>query len=296
LIAILQPGESLTAVLAGAPATTNPNYAVQFNDAATPNYPVGLLNGATAVTVVPAPSQYARLVASFLLFNADTAAVVVTIAKLSGGVSYTLASVTVPVGARLEWTDMGLRVITSSGQVQSTTADLSVAGVASGAGVVATEYSAAGGYHKTVLSLTNLSLTTTDHTTNGAQGSQVVYTFPKGAVQLLGASCNLTTARVGTNIQTTAALVGSLGSVAAAITDATLTSTEADMIASIAGTLVAGAGTLNSYGGIVTTPFNGTATATVANLNVAIPDAGSAGNDALLVNGTITLYWADLTV
>ena len=93
-----------------------------------------------------------------------------------------------------------------------------------------------------------------------------------------------------------AALVGSLGSAAAGAGDATLTSTEADMIASTTGTLTSGAGTLTKYGSLVAAAFDGTSAAKSAYLNVAVPDAGSSGNDALIVNGTITIFWADLSV
>jgi len=162
-----------------------------------------------------------------------------------------------------------------------------------GANITATEFGGGGG-HKTVLTFTNYVLATVDHTTNGAQGSAVIYTFPEGVIQLLGASYNLTIARVGTNIGATAAVVGSIGSAAAAITDATLTSTEADMIASTSGTLTAGAGSLKSSGSLVATAFDGHTTPITANLNVAIPDAGSAGDDSLTISGTVTLCWADL--
>lgn len=166
-------------------------------------------------------------------------------------------------------------------------------GAAAGTGVTATEYGN-GAIHKTVLTLAALSIAMTDHTTAGAQGSQKVYDFPEGPIQLLGASYNLTTARVGTAISTTAALVGALGSVAVGVGDATLTSTEADMIASTTGTLTAGAGTLAKHGSLVATAFDGHTTPVDAILNLAIPDAGSSGDDAVLVSGTITLLWANL--
>jgi hypothetical protein len=73
-----------------------------------------------------------------------------------------------------------------------------------------------------------------------------------------------------------------------------LTSTEADMIASTTGTLTAGAGTLAKHGSINTTAFDGHSSALDAYLNLAVPDAGSSGDDAVTVNGTITLLWANL--
>lgn len=151
-----------------------------------------------------------------------------------------------------------------------------------------------GAVHKTVLTLTNLSVTMTDATTNGCHGSHKVYDFPEGPIQILGCSYNLTTARVGTAISATAALVGALGTATNDAANATLSSTEADLIASTTGTLTAGAGTLKKHGSVVTTAFDGTGTAKDAYLNISVPDADSTGNDAITVNGTITITWVNL--
>lgn len=166
-------------------------------------------------------------------------------------------------------------------------------GAAAGTGVTAVE-SGTGAVHKTVLTLAALSVAITDNGVAGGQGSQTVYAFPEGVIQLLGASYNLTTARVATGIATTAAVVGSLGSVAAGAGDATLTSTEADMIASTTGTLTAGAGVLAKHGSLVAAAFDGHTTPVSAILNLAVPDAGISATDAILVSGTITLVWANL--
>lgn len=167
-------------------------------------------------------------------------------------------------------------------------------GAPNGTGVTATEYGT-GAVHKTVLTLTNVSITVTDTGgANGGQGSLKVYDFPEGVIQFLGASYNLTTLAGAGGIGDTAALVGSLGSVAAGAGDATLTSTEADMIASTTGTLTAGAGTLAKHGSLVATAFDGHTTALDAILNLAVPDAGISSNDTVTVNGTITMVWANL--
>jgi hypothetical protein len=166
-------------------------------------------------------------------------------------------------------------------------------GAAAGTGVSAVE-TGNGAVHKTVLTLAALSIAITDNGVAGGQGSQKVYDFPEGVIQVLGASYNLTTARVSTGIAATAALVGSLGSVAAGAGDATLTSTEADIIASTTGTLTAGAGTLAKHGSLIATAFDGHTTALDAILNLAIPDAGISATDAVLVSGTITMVWANL--
>lgn len=166
-------------------------------------------------------------------------------------------------------------------------------GAAAGTGVAAVEYGN-GAMHKTVLTLTNLAIPITDGgVVVGGEGGQKVYDFPEGVIQLLGASYNLTTARVSTGIAAAAAMLGSLGSVVAAA-DVTLTSTEADMIASTTGTLTAGAGTLKKHGSLVATAFDGHTTALDAFLNLAVPDADISANDTITVNGTITLTWANL--
>lgn len=167
-------------------------------------------------------------------------------------------------------------------------------GAAAGTGVTAAE-TGNSAVHKTTLTLAALSIAVADTGgAAGAQGSQNVYTFPEGVIQFLGASYNLTVTRVGTAIAAGAALVGSLGSVAAGAGDATLTSTEADMIASTAGTLTAGAGTLKKHGSLVAAAFDGHTTPVPVYLNVAVPDADISATDAVLISGTITLVWANL--
>jgi hypothetical protein len=167
-------------------------------------------------------------------------------------------------------------------------------GAAAGTGVSAVEYGN-GAMHKTVLTVAALPITVTDTGgAGGGQGSQKVYDFPEGPIQLIGSSYNLTTARSSTGIAATAALVGSLGSVAADNANATLTSTEADMIASTAGPLTAGAGSLKSHGSLVATAFDGHTTALDAILNLAVPDANISATDTITLNGTITLTWANL--
>ena len=147
------------------------------------------------------------------------------------------------------------------------------------------------GMNKTVLTLTNVSVATTDATTNGAHGSLEVYDFPAGLIFTAAATCNLTIARVGTGLTTTSAVVASVGSVTAGADD-TLTSTEADIIPSTASTLTSGAGVTKGKSTASEATFkDGTTTAVKAFLNFATIDAGSTANDALLVNGTITLLW-----
>jgi len=151
-----------------------------------------------------------------------------------------------------------------------------------------------GGSEQITLTFVNTSVPLTDAGASGAGGGIRIYGFQQGNVKIDNLRVNLTTARLGTNLTTTAALVASLGTVAAAA-DATLTSTEADIASSTTATLTAGAGTFTK---IATAPvyLDGTGTAKDVYLNFAVPDAGSAGNDSVVVNGTITLIYSNTAV
>lgn len=152
-----------------------------------------------------------------------------------------------------------------------------------------------GGVHKTVLTLTDVSITMTDAAAAGTHGSLQLYDFPTGVFLLLGAVTDLSTAAGAGGLADTAAVVGALGSEALATDNATLTSAEADFVPSTAGTLSGGAGVLD---GETTTAllaiWDGTGGAIDLYLNVAAPDAGSSADDTLTVSGTITLYWLEL--
>lgn len=147
-----------------------------------------------------------------------------------------------------------------------------------------------GGQVHETYTFTNRSVTITDNTTSGAHGNLKIVDLPEGNVVIVGATTNLTIARVGTNITATAAVVAAVGTVAAANTDATLTSTEANIVPSTVATLTAGAGVVKGVSTSGST-INGTTTRVPVFLNFAMPDASSGGNDALTVNGTITLVY-----
>lgn len=146
------------------------------------------------------------------------------------------------------------------------------------------------GLNSTVLTFDAVSVTMTDAGAAGSHGSLEVLNFPEGLIVVAGVSSDLAIARVGTAITTTAAVVGSLGSVTVGTDNATLTTTEADLMASTTATLTAGAGNCDGQSTAVVV-LDGTSTASKAYLNFAIPDAGSTGNDALTVTGTVTILW-----
>ena len=152
----------------------------------------------------------------------------------------------------------------------------------------------AGGSEQVTLTFVNTAVPLVDAGASGAGGGIRIFGFQQGNVAIDNFRVNLTAARLGTNLTTTAALVASLGTVAAAA-DATLTSTEADIAASTTATLTAGAGTFTKLA-TATVYLDGTGTAKDVYLNFACPDAGSAGNDSVVVNGTITFVYSNTAV
>lgn len=148
---------------------------------------------------------------------------------------------------------------------------------------------------RTTLQLSGAVVTMTDATTAGCHGSIKLYDFPACNLLFLGATCDLTVTAGAGGIADTAAVVAAIGTATVSTADATLTTTEADLIPSTAATLTAGAGAAKGKtltAGVVV--FDGTTTAKDAYLNFAVPDAGSTGNDTLIVSGTVTLVWANL--
>lgn len=158
-------------------------------------------------------------------------------------------------------------------------------GAAAGTGVVGA--ASAGHIVKTVLTLDE-AVITIDSSAVGF-GSLKVFDPPAGNVLFLGATADLTVTVVGAEIDADAALIGSIGTVAAA-DDATLTSTEANIVPSTAFQLALG--TKNSKMNS-TTPF--VALDPDVYLNFVCPDADRTDTaDDITISGTITLTWLNL--
>lgn len=292
MLAVLGTSDSLTAVMSGAAATTNPTYAAwwreRFGDF---NQPVGSLNGTTAVTLVSAPSQGQRTVESIQVFNGDTAAVTVTIAKVVSGTSFTLAKSTIPAGGTLLVNAVGLRVVDSSGQVLQTISDTSGAvGVASN-GAAAAE--TGGLIRKTVLTLTNVPVTV-GNTTGISFGGTKIYDFPAGRILILGSVLSNLTFDLSHEDNATpisGTMGGDISVGTTAPSDGTLTNEDVDLIPSTSidpiSSGVAGAALAASA------QLDGTGTAKDAFINVLIDNADVAdgASDVILVNGTLTLIW-----
>lgn len=163
-------------------------------------------------------------------------------------------------------------------------------GAVAGAGVAGVE-NGNGVMHKTTLTLTAASITVTDSGgANGGSGGLKIYDFPEGVLVRGGCVANLTTLAGAGGIADGGAVVLALGSATAGAND-TLTSTEADFVASYAGTLTAGAGVFTKYGEPSATSLDGHATAVDLYINMAVPDADISASDTLQVDGTVTCTW-----
>lgn len=163
-------------------------------------------------------------------------------------------------------------------------------GAAAGTGVTAD--TVRGTLNVTTIDIADLALATTDNGTI-ASGSQKIYDFPAGNILVLGAVGLLSIVAGAGGLTDTAAVVMSVGTVAAAA-DATLTSTEANIIPSTTATLSGGENAAVDMASTAQLIADGTATAIDAYLNVGVPDAGTSASDTLTVNGSITITWVNL--
>lgn len=112
-------------------------------------------------------------------------------------------------------------------------------GTVAGTGVSGVEKTT-GIVKQTIITLTNLSVTMTDGGASGSIGSQKIYDMPAGLIKILGARTKLTVV-AASGIGATATLKHSLGTAAAATTDA-LTLTKANIIPSTDTVLSSSAG------------------------------------------------------
>lgn len=115
--------KSITCVMSGAAATTNPDFSAHWIDHSTGNSITegandGALNGTTAVTLVAAPaSSTQRVVGEITIQNRDTAAVTITLRYVDGASTRQLWSGTLQVGDT--WTLAG--VLDTNGNMKYTT-------------------------------------------------------------------------------------------------------------------------------------------------------------------------------
>lgn len=119
--------KSVTALLSGAAATTNPDFTAAYADsttsAFTPAANAGALNGTTPVDLVAAPAGGTqRLVRTITVRNRDTAAVTLTVRLSVSGTHYQVWSGSLAVGDVWQLDEDGISVIDSTGALKTTSA------------------------------------------------------------------------------------------------------------------------------------------------------------------------------
>jgi hypothetical protein len=110
MIVLDTTSKSITIVMSGAAATTNPSYTTAYADnngtSFTEGASDGVLNGTSAVTVVSAPaSSTRRIVNTITVENNDTAVVTITVGYVNGANTRVIAKVTLQIGDT--WTTTG---------------------------------------------------------------------------------------------------------------------------------------------------------------------------------------------
>ena len=113
--------KSITAVMSGAAATTNPDFTSAYADNTGATFTEGAndgaFNGTTPVTLVAAPGALTRrTVKSITIENKDTAAVTITVNYVNGANTRVVAKVTLQVGDT--WTFTG--TFDTNGNLKST--------------------------------------------------------------------------------------------------------------------------------------------------------------------------------
>jgi len=121
MIILNNTSRSLQAVLSGAIATNEPTFICSYVDITSttflPATSDGTLNGATAVTIAPAPSASVQRQLKYLsIYNADTAPVIVSL-KYVDSTTYVFMKVSLSVSYSLVYDADGWKVITNTGAI-----------------------------------------------------------------------------------------------------------------------------------------------------------------------------------
>jgi hypothetical protein len=146
-------------------------------------------------------------------------------------------------------------------------------------------------FNVTTLTLSSDTITMTDAAAAGCHGTLDLYVFAAEVNTILVSLPNLTLTAGAGGIADGAALIYSIGTAAVGTDNATLTSTEADVVPSTAATLTSGTVANVKSANTAAVVLNGNAGAKTIRLNLAVPDADSSGNDTITVSGTVTLKW-----
>lgn len=150
--------------------------------------------------------------------------------------------------------------------------------------------------NKTVITLTSEELALTDEAGVVAYVGQKIYDMPEGAIMILGATADLTVSKDSAGVNDDFDGDFSVGTVTAG-NDATLSSTEANIIPSTATPQATSGATTAKGQSTGAATIDGTTTAADIYLNFLVDDAdhdvgGTAAN--LVVSGTVTILWANL--
>ena len=165
MIVLDTTSKSITIVMTGAAATTNPSYTTAYADnngtSFTEGASDGILNGTSAVTVVSAPaSSTRRIVNTITVENNDTAAVTITVGYLNTASTRVLAKVTLQVGDT--WTTNG--AYDTNGNLKQTMGTVNLATQVTGTLPIAN-----GGTGATTLAGANIPVTNVANTFTGLQ-------------------------------------------------------------------------------------------------------------------------------
>jgi hypothetical protein len=289
LTSLASTTDSVTIVMTGAPAVTQPNYSLTWNSSGGDMTNVaGPLTGVTAVTALTGPdSGSTKNVTDVVIYNADTTAVTVIVNKKVGSTSYPLLKQSLAPAQTLTWNQR------TGVQLSSTTA--------AGAGtiVAVTGLTLAeggnGSVQKTIFTLTNVA----QAVVNGTEyQSTKLYDFPDGRILVHGCTATLqqtTTSAIASTLNSGTGAV-SLGTAAASAT--TLATTMVNVLPSTAFTSSATinvAGTAVSASLAASAQVDGTGTALDLYLNSAYATTTDVDADATQTwSGTITVTWTNL--
>lgn len=282
--------ESITILLSGAAATNEAVYNLTWSSpSGGVTTAIGATSGATPVTALAGPDgSPTRVVDNISVYNADTAAVTVTVNKKVGSTSYPILKQSLPAAATLTWNGR------SGIAIGATTAVANVGAVA-GTGVTVSEQGN-GVIQKSVFTLSSATMTAADAT----QGvGTKIYDFPEGRIFILGATGSntfTTTSAILTTLNGSVSCRWGVGTVTQ--TNATLATTEQDIIpvtTFTSGATINAANTATTAALATAAQFDGTATAKDAYFNISVPGATDIDADATVsVNGTVTITWVFL--
>jgi cyclophilin family peptidyl-prolyl cis-trans isomerase len=199
MIVLDTTSKSITIVMTGAAATTNPSYTTAYADnngtSFTEGASDGILNGTSAVTVVSAPaSSTRRIVNTITVENNDTAAVTITVGYLNTASTRVIAKVTLQVGDT--WTTNG--AYDTNGNLKQTMGTVNLATQVTGTLPIAN-----GGTGATSLASASIATYTgTETLTNKTLTNPTVTNYVESVVAIGNSSTSQTLALTNGTVQT----------------------------------------------------------------------------------------------